>query len=247
MKSPAPALARGLSVLRLLADVGPLSLDEAAKRTEIPKASALRLLRTLENEGLVARGDGSYAATARLVPLSGTPQVFDRAVEDALARLASATRRTAEWYVPAREALVLVKRAEPPGAELRVAARVGFQRHWKGELDAVAAVGIAAFRKGRGTFGGHWTYVRDGVRGEMSARSAGERVRRAERDGYVVDRVLNPNGVRRMACAVVGRDGSGVLALAGHFAPAKEGDSEHDLEVMLAEAGKLTAGRKTGT
>lgn len=53
---PIRALSRGLSVLRLLEDHGPLSLHMLGERTRLPKASLGRILKTLEKEGFVRRG-----------------------------------------------------------------------------------------------------------------------------------------------------------------------------------------------
>ena len=244
--SPAPALTRGIELLRLLGAAGPLTLDEAAKRTGVPKASLLRLLKTLEAEHLVARRDGTYAAAATLVPLRGVAPRFEERVEDALAEIASTTGLTAEWYVPSKPGLVLVKRAEPPRAEVRVQASVGFLRAWDGELEAVAAVGLAFLKDDKTAFGGHWTYVRDGVRGTLSPAGAKKHIARARRDGYVIDIVLNPNGVRRMACPVTGGEGRGVIAAAGHFAPSKKGHEEADIRVLLEQAGGLSPSKESG-
>jgi DNA-binding IclR family transcriptional regulator len=236
--SPAPALARGIELLRLLGTHGPLSLDQAARHTRIPKASLLRLLKTLEAEGLARRRGSEYAAAAHIVNVPGSEPTFEARVEEALGRIATSTGLTSEWYVPSPAGMLLLKRAEPPSAEVEVKARVGFLRPWRGELDAVAAVGIASFGEESTSRAGHWTYVRDGVSGKLSAKAAELRIARARRDGYVVDEILNPNGVRRTACGLAG---SGVIAVAGHFAPGNAGERRKHLQIILAETAKLRA------
>ncbi len=52
------ALSRGLSVIRALEGDGPATLHELAGRTELPKPTLLRVLRTLEDDGFVRRGIG---------------------------------------------------------------------------------------------------------------------------------------------------------------------------------------------
>ena len=49
------ALERGLSILRTLGQQEGLSLTEIAQRSDLNKATALRLLRTLEQQGFVWR------------------------------------------------------------------------------------------------------------------------------------------------------------------------------------------------
>jgi DNA-binding IclR family transcriptional regulator len=229
-----------------LGATGPLTLDEVAKRTNVPKASLLRLLKTLEIENLVTRRDGTYAAAATIVPIPGIGPRFEQRLESALVRVATSTGLAAEWYVPSPTGLILVKRAEPPDAEVRVQASVGFLRAWDAELEAVATIGLAFLKKGKASFGRHWTYVRDGVKTALSAADAKRRVERARADGYVIDTILNANGVRRMACPVEATGGRGVIAAAGHFAPSKKGHDKADIRVLLEEAAKLSPKKESG-
>ena len=61
------ALRRGLAVLDLLGQTGPLGLSEAARRAGLPKASALRVLATLAAAGHARQrlSDGRWEACAR--------------------------------------------------------------------------------------------------------------------------------------------------------------------------------------
>lgn len=67
------ALARGLSVMRVLENEGPAALHELAARTALSKPTLLRVLTTLENEGYVRRGIGDrlYHRTVRSVRQTG--------------------------------------------------------------------------------------------------------------------------------------------------------------------------------
>ena len=66
---PVPALERGLRVLVLLQEKGPLSLERIAEFSKIPKSSALRLLRTLEEINYVRRDQHTkhFHSQAKLV------------------------------------------------------------------------------------------------------------------------------------------------------------------------------------
>jgi IclR family acetate operon transcriptional repressor len=61
---------RALGLLAQVGSVGAVTLSEAARRTGLAPSTALRLLRTLESAGFVARaGDGSYHPGNRLIQL----------------------------------------------------------------------------------------------------------------------------------------------------------------------------------
>lgn len=73
--SPVPAsqtLSRGIRILEVLADArGPLSIDEIAARLEVHRSVAYRLLRTLEDHGLVERdAAGRIELGARMAALA---------------------------------------------------------------------------------------------------------------------------------------------------------------------------------
>lgn len=61
---------RALGLLAEVSSAGAITLSEAARRTGLAPSTALRLLRTLESKGFVARaGDGSYHPGNRLIQL----------------------------------------------------------------------------------------------------------------------------------------------------------------------------------
>ncbi|MGH1368159.1 MAG: helix-turn-helix domain-containing protein [Maritimibacter sp.] len=80
------ALARGLEVLRSLQTLGPMTLHALHKQSNIPKASLLRILKTLMEQGLVWQRmlDDAYVPSFSLAELAGR---LDR--ESALVELAS--------------------------------------------------------------------------------------------------------------------------------------------------------------
>lgn len=67
------ALARGLEVLRLIQITGGLRLKDLHTRSGIPKASLLRILRTLEEQGAIWQrmADGAYVPSYSLSELAG--------------------------------------------------------------------------------------------------------------------------------------------------------------------------------
>ena len=74
-ESAAPAsqtLSRGIRILEVLADARePLAIDEIARRLEVHRSVAYRLLRTLEDHGLVGRdANGRILLGARMAALA---------------------------------------------------------------------------------------------------------------------------------------------------------------------------------
>lgn len=230
----APALIRGIRILRLLEAESPLTLEMVAARTGIPKASAMRLLHTLRELGLAERDpvSKSYTPRARLVPITGTA-ARRRHVQDALRRLAEQSGHTAEWYVPAEQGVILVQRREPEAQQVHVVARIGFVRPWYGELDAVACEAWAHAERRPEAAEAFWVYDGSGEHRSLTPGQLARRLTHAREAGYSGDEHYNTNGVRRVAAAVL-RDGalSGVLALAGSYRPGN-GDHLEQAAVLL--------------
>jgi urocanate hydratase len=90
---------RALGLLAEVCERESLSLAECARRTRLPASTALRLLRTLEVSGFVARGaDGSYRPGARLIQLGAATfgrHALVRLAEPVLRRLAGSTGESA--------------------------------------------------------------------------------------------------------------------------------------------------------
>jgi urocanate hydratase len=76
-----------------------ITLSECARRAELPASTALRLLRTLEGSGFVARDDlGSFRAGPRLIQLGASAigrNTLVRLAEPALLRIVGATGESA--------------------------------------------------------------------------------------------------------------------------------------------------------
>ena len=70
---PSQTLSRGLSILEILADASvPLGIDDVAAHLGVHRSVAYRLIRTLEEHGLVVRkNDGQLALGNRLAALAG--------------------------------------------------------------------------------------------------------------------------------------------------------------------------------
>lgn len=77
------SLARGLAVIEALAAASSLSLAEVQAATDLPKATVLRSLQTLMEQGWVYRGlgDGRYRLRARLRIRSAVPESYEQLVE----------------------------------------------------------------------------------------------------------------------------------------------------------------------
>ena len=79
------ALARGLEVLQLLQTSGALTLHDLHRLSSIPKASLLRILKTLKDQGLVWRrmADDAYVPSFSLAELAGRMDREQELVETA--------------------------------------------------------------------------------------------------------------------------------------------------------------------
>ena len=223
-----PALERGVRLVREL-EAGPASLHALAGRCAIPKPSAMRLLRTLTALGIARYDAGArtYRLSMRFVPAAEPGSDLSARVAQALERLAHASGDTAEWYVPSDTGMVLTQRHEPPGDMVRVVARAGFVRAWKGEMDAVACVALAFSTNRPGPMAGCWTYDRNGHRVRLTATEASHRIGSARKAGVATDANFNPHGVRRIAAPVaVSGALAGVLAIAGGYRPGLQSDAK---------------------
>jgi DNA-binding IclR family transcriptional regulator len=118
----------------LLAAFGPdddrLSLTELARRTDLYKSTALRLLGALEHGGFIRKlADGSYAvgpAPLRLAAVYQRSYHVGHVIEPLLKQLSVATGETASFYVRHGDARVALFRAEP-SRSVRAAVVIGQQ------------------------------------------------------------------------------------------------------------------------
>ncbi|MEA2068863.1 MAG: helix-turn-helix domain-containing protein [Verrucomicrobiota bacterium] len=224
MKTLVPGLYRGVEVWRQLCATDTASLDQLSVQTGYPKASVLRMLKTLCDLQLVERrDDGLYRAIARIAGFDGAEPDFEQAVFQTLEKLSITLNSTAEWYEPDAQGLLLTQRCSPPDVEVRVKARAGFVREWGHEIEAVAALGYAFFSAAPTSRAKLWTYDTLGVKKFLSANDARERINTARRAGVLTDENYNNNGVKRIAAAVMrGGKLAGVLSLSMAFIPSLE-------------------------
>lgn len=240
MKTPVPGLYRGIQVWKTLCS-GDMSLDQVAKLTGYPKASVLRMLKTLCDLQMAERCSGGlYRAASRLVYSAGATPDFEKRIQEVLEESSRELQGTAEWFEPGEEGLLLTRRASPPDAEVRVKARAGFMRGWNGEADAVAVLGYAFYVAAPVRCRLSWVYGPQGSPVELSATDVKARIKVAAETGLSADSCFNVNGVKRVAAAVM-RNGNlaGVLSLAFIFTPQLDLELEKKTGILRQFADKL--------
>src|SRR4051812_28853893 len=121
---PAPALGRGLHILRLLDGRPGSTLEDLVRATAWPRSSLARLLASLERNGAVSRADGrGWRATALLAPTA------DAGALDAWRRAPAALARLGvrgELYAFAADGPVLMATEEPQDWTMRSAVQPGW-------------------------------------------------------------------------------------------------------------------------
>jgi len=232
----APALARGLSLLRLLSRDGALTLDRIARATGWPKPSLLRLLRTLAHEGATARdaATGRWRATMRLATVeSDDLRLVDRCAPG-VARLSREAGHVVEVYAWEDGRMVMIDRADPPHGEVLVRMRLGGIRDGT-ELDAVSVWGPALGDAPRPRRTWEWTA---GAKTVIGRGRWDEALAAARSAGVACDCEPNSNLVRRFAAPVTGDGGQllGVLALACAPMTAANSQDERLLGLVLSAA-----------
>lgn len=127
-------LSRGIRVLEILSDAGtPLSIDETASRLGVHRSNAYRLVRTLEDHGLVGRDPhGGLVLGARLAALAaGVDRDLQAEALPELTLAANELGMTCFVTVLDREECVTLTSVEPRHAVAAVAQRPG-TRHFVG-------------------------------------------------------------------------------------------------------------------
>lgn len=128
-KAPASqTLSRGIRILEVLADARePLSIDEIARRLGVHRSVAYRLLRTLEEHGLITRdGNGRIALGARLAALAaGIAHDLQAEALPELTELANGLGMTCFLSVLDHDDCVTLASVEPRHAVASVAQRPG--------------------------------------------------------------------------------------------------------------------------
>ncbi len=232
IKSPAPALKKGIQLLERLSEKGQQNLEALARDLDEPKASVLRYLDTLLALDLVEKDPVSkeYTAKIALIRVDSANKDISGKVRKLLDTLSTKTCRTAEWYVLNNDRMVLEQRSEPENAEIHVKARIGFERLLDDEFEAVARTAISNLNidvSGKKL----WVY-RQGKKIYIDPAECRKILESDNRNGYAMDMEYNVNGVRRYAAPVfyLGKF-AGVIALSENFTP--------DADRQIAKISKL--------
>ncbi|MEM1447378.1 MAG: helix-turn-helix domain-containing protein [Planctomycetota bacterium] len=230
---PAPALNRGLTLIRRLAEQGPASLEALAHGTGWPKSSVLRLLRSLEIASAVRRDPVTrrYHPRLQLVPIESPQRSLSERAGPTMDTLSETTAATIELYRWVDGRLTMVDRREPRDAVVCVRARVGDVRDLS-ELEALAqVVRVWAMDGGPRSWSG-WNrslwYWSDGKKRRLSAARRDTVLAEAGKRRVGVDLSINLHGVRRYAVPLFDRpephsdadEALGVLAIAQACSPA---------------------------
>ena len=121
-------LSRGIRILEVLADARePLTIDEIARRLDVHRSVAYRLLRTLEDHGLIARdGNGRIALGARMAALAaGVAHDLQAEALPELTDVANELGMTCFLTVLDHDECVTLASVEPRHAVASVAQRPG--------------------------------------------------------------------------------------------------------------------------
>jgi DNA-binding IclR family transcriptional regulator len=126
--APSQTLSRGIRILEMLADARePLSIDETARRLGVHRSVAYRLLRTLEDHGLVTRdAAGRIQLGARMAALAaGVAHDLQAEALPELTAVANDLGTTCFLVVLDHEECVTLVSVEPRHAVASVAQRPG--------------------------------------------------------------------------------------------------------------------------
>lgn len=236
-KDPAPALTRGLALIRQLSREGQGMLEHLAQRGGWPKSSTLRYLQALELAGVVEQDPASkvWHLRERLVPLSQSDQSLLESWRDRLGGLSHELGHCVELYQTDPTGVTLIDRADPLVLDKQLSARIGFVRDLS-ECDASALVYFA--------FSGHkpaagdlrWRW-RDGGRARVQDAERSRLLRETRHSGIAIDQEFNINGIRRFAFGLIDRNGAleGIVAIAQRLTPL----SGRQTETLRAALDKL--------
>jgi IclR family mhp operon transcriptional activator len=115
---PVAALTRGLDVLRVVNTMRGATVAEIQRQTGLHRATAVRMLETLEHAGYVARRDGGkqYLPTGRVLLLANGYQAHERAAQIAepiLAGLREKVGWPSDLAIPDRDAMLIAVTSRP--------------------------------------------------------------------------------------------------------------------------------------
>ena len=204
---PAPAIGRGLALLKHLDAGGPCTLDELATATQWPKSSILRCLTSLELAEAVGRDTTTkrYRPLLRLMPVEAHADSLRDRWATVADKLASDTHQTIELHEFDGEALTMIDRREPNDAVVSVRARIGFKRDLA-EIDSLTQV-VLAFGLSRSRWPRRRKWVwSSGHRRTLYREAINHVVQRVTQERIATDLGINENGVRRYAAPILDCD-----------------------------------------
>jgi DNA-binding IclR family transcriptional regulator len=224
-ETPAPALARGITLLQQLTEDGQQPLEQLAARNQWPKSSVLRCLQTLEVLGAVKQDPASrhWKALAQLCRLEPPTHPFLSQMAEQLPFLAEKTGHCVELYSVKGSQVRLIDRADPANSEIVVQARVGSDRDLT-ELDATAALLYAFSSLEPPQSVWYWS---DGQKEPVPAVNRDRMIQRVRETRLSMDHAFNQHGIRRFAIPLLEKDTLiGLLAVAQRLTPAFRADAE---------------------
>jgi DNA-binding IclR family transcriptional regulator len=241
-----PNLRNACRVLKRLAlDGAPMSVSELARVLRLPPTTALRIVATLELEGLVARRDGRVSLGPALLSMGSLALEGSELREAAvpiLARLTASTGETSHVAVPSGGRSLILAVCDSPHP-LRAASRPGYQA----ELHC-SSTGKAFLAFCEPALPIPARLVRRTPRTLVSAAALAKEIEATRRRGYAVDDEEYHEGVRCVAAPVRGVDGRvvaavGITAAAVRLPPAGVAAAARLVQTAAAElSGRLGFG-----
>lgn len=242
-RDTAPALTRGLALIRQLSFEGQGTLEHLARRGGWPKSSTLRYLQALEGAGVVRQDPASKVwhlleRLSAFIPEEG--DVVER-WRGLLGSLCQEAGHCLELYRVVQGRVELVDRADPVVRDMQLTARIGFVRDLR-ECDSTALVyyayaGVPVTGKALS-----WCW-QNGERRRVTALERKSLLARTRREGMAEDRDFNENGIRRFALGLRRADGklAGIFALAQRLTPLASRQTESILQFFNPLTNEPTA------
>ena len=212
-----PAVSRAFHLLELLSDSKRgLTISEAGRRLQVPKSSAFRLIKALEDRGYIQRSgnSGRYRFGLTLVALSRSAlenlELRDEA-KPFLIALMQKTGLTVHLAVLREGQAVIVEKIEAPGP-VKIGTWVG--RAMDVNSTAVGKALIALLPPDE--LNRHLkasAFVRHNQRTISSLTRLKQELSQVRRQGYAVDDEEDELGMRCVGAPIVGDDGAAIAAI----------------------------------
>lgn len=209
------SLSKGLALLRLFATGVPsMTIQEVAAALDVTRASARRLLLTLEHHGYVAQSGRAFSVTPRVIELGYAyfaSMDLPTIARPAMRELASSVKETCSLGVLDGESVVMIAREEPQRVlrlDLGIGRRLPAYVHSLGR-QLLAALDDEKWKQ----YLGH-ADIRKLTPATVTTKTALERVRKQIRaDGYCV--VVNEivDGIGGVSVPLRNREGTVIAAM----------------------------------